>query len=103
MQKTTLELSLQIYTQQLLTLGCRITYQDDKEIESKITLFQLLCGCIIKHIKKTRKEEQLKYYNVMAIPQLLYGSETWIRKAKGISRIQGAELKLLRAVKGRCV
>ena len=42
----------------------------------------------------------MKYYNVMAISQLLYGSEIWIRKAKDTSRIQGAEMRFLRAVKG---
>ena len=36
----------------------------------------------------------------MAIPQLLYGSETRIRKSKDISRIQGMEMKFLRAVNG---
>ena len=33
----------------------------------------------------------------MAVPQLLYGSETWIRKAKDI---QGEKMRFLRAVKG---
>ena len=42
----------------------------------------------------------MKYCNVMAIPQLLYGSDTWIRKAKDISRIQGAEMWFSIAVKG---
>ena len=41
-----------------------------------------------------------KYYNIMAIPQLQYGSETWIRTAKDMSRIQGGEMRFLRAVKG---
>ena len=36
----------------------------------------------------------------MAIPQLLYGRDTQIRKPKDISRIQGVEMRFLRAVKG---
>ena len=82
-------------------VGYSITYQDyKKKVESKISLFQLLCGCIVKHLKrKTRKQTQLNYYNLVAIHQLLYGSETWIKKAKDISRIQGVEMRFLRHVK----
>ena len=36
----------------------------------------------------------------MTIPQLLYGSETWIIKGKGISRVQGAEMRFLKDLKG---
>ena len=34
------------------------------------------------------------------MPQLLYGSENFIRKAKDISRIQGTLMRDLRSVKG---
>ena len=50
-----------------------------------------------------------KLWLFWGIPQLLYVSETWISKAKDISRIQGAEMRFLRSVKGcllytsRCV
>jgi hypothetical protein len=35
----------------------------------------------IKHTltNKTRKDTQLKFYKVMAVPTLLYGCETWLR------------------------
>ena len=45
-------------------------------------------------------ETQLKYYNALGIPQLLHRSGTWIRKAKHVFRLQGAEIKFLSAVKG---
>jgi hypothetical protein len=36
----------------------------------------------------------------MAVPVLMYGSEAWTIKKKDISRIQSAEMKFLRSVKG---
>jgi hypothetical protein len=36
----------------------------------------------------------------MAIPALLYGSEAWTVGARDTSRIQAAEMRFLRAVKG---
>jgi hypothetical protein len=36
----------------------------------------------------------------MAVPVLMYGSEVWTIKKKDISRIQSAEMKFLRSVKG---
>ena len=42
--------------------------------------FQHLCGTINRFLKgKTRPETQLKFYKVMAVPTLLYGSEIWTR------------------------
>jgi hypothetical protein len=36
----------------------------------------------------------------MAVPVLLYGSETWTPRKRDWNRIQAAEMKYLRAVKG---
>ena len=57
-------------------LGCNITYQFDDAIQIKINRFQAICGTINRTLgRKTRKETQMKFYKVMAIPTLLYGSE----------------------------
>lgn len=45
--------------------SCNITCTDDKETESKISHFQVLCT------KINIKETQFKYYNVLTMPQLL--------------------------------
>lgn len=42
----------------------------------------------------------MKFYKAMAIPMLLYGSETWVINKKDVTRIQ-SEMKFLRSVK-RC-
>jgi hypothetical protein len=51
-------------------------------------------------MKKTKKETNLKFYKIMAVTVLLYGSETWTMRKKDWNRIQAAEIKYLRTVKG---
>ena len=42
----------------------------------------------------------MKIYKTMISPILLYGSETWIQTQKYINKIQTAEMKFLRSIKG---
>jgi hypothetical protein len=46
----------------------------------------------LKTLKKTRKN----LYNTLALPVLLYGSETWTIKARDARRITAAEMKYMR-------
>lgn len=50
-----------------------------KEVEKKCIIFQSLCGCIIKRLKKKTRKETAEILYLLPIPQLLYGSETWTR------------------------
>ena len=58
-----------------------------------------VCGTI-RTLRITRRERQLKFYKVIAVPVLLYGSESWVLKKKDESLIQGGAMKFLRAVRG---
>jgi len=49
-----------------------------------------------KILKKTR----IKLYNTLALPVLLYGSETWTVKARDARRITAAEMKYMRRTAG---
>jgi hypothetical protein len=49
-----------------------------------------------KHITKTR----IKLYNTIALPVLLYGSETWTIKLRDDRRITAAEMKYMRRTAG---
>ena len=61
----------------------------------------MICGTIHRTLaNKTRKDTKTKFYKVMATPMLTYGSETWTITKKDQSRIQSAEMKFLRKVKG---
>jgi hypothetical protein len=60
-----------------------------------------MCGVIARTLKKkTRKETNLKFYKIMAVPVLLYSSKTWTTRKRDWNRIQVAEMKYLRTVKG---
>jgi hypothetical protein len=49
-----------------------------------------------KSLKKTR----IKLYNALALPVLLYGSETWTLKTRDGRRITAAEMKYMRRTAG---
>jgi hypothetical protein len=74
-------------------LGCNVTYKYDEHLNVKLSKFQNICGVIARTLKtKTRKETNLKFYKIMAVPVLLYGSETWTLRKKDWNRIQAAEM-----------
>ena len=50
----------------------------EPDFDKKINRFQGICGTIRKHLEKTRTDTQMEFYEVVARPSLLYGSETWV-------------------------
>ena len=50
--------------------------------------------------KKTLKKTRIKLYSTLALPVLLYGSETWTIKARDASRITAAEMNYMRRTAG---
>jgi hypothetical protein len=60
-----------------------------------------MCGTIKRTlINKTRKDTQLKFYKVMAVPVLLYGCENWALNRVDRRKIESTEMKFLRRVAG---
>jgi hypothetical protein len=58
-------------------LGCNVTYKYDEDLNDKLSKFQNICGVIARTLKKkTRKVTNLKFYKIMSVPVLLFGSET---------------------------
>jgi hypothetical protein len=53
-----------------------------------------------KHLKKTPTDTQIKFYKVVARPTLLHGNETWVTTTKDMTRLEAAERRFLRSVKG---
>lgn len=49
-------------------------------------------------LNKTGKETQFKFYKVMAMPALLYGSETWVINQRHCNSIIDAAMTYLRSV-----
>ena len=50
--------------------------------------------------KKLLRKRRIKLYNTLALPVLLYGSETWTVKARDARRITAAEMKYMRRTAG---
>jgi hypothetical protein len=50
--------------------------------------------------QKPPKKTRIKLYNTLALPELLYSSETWTIKAKDTRRITAAEMKYMRRTAG---
>lgn len=81
-------------------LGCDISYDYDEDLKNKLARFQYICGTIKRILRNTRKETRMKFFRTMAIPILLYGSETWTLRKEEERAIQTSEMRFLRSVKG---
>jgi hypothetical protein len=53
-----------------------------------------------KHLKKSPTDTQMKFYKVVARPKLFYGSETCVTTKRDMTRLEAAEMRFLRSVKG---
>ena len=80
-------------------LGCELSLDGEPDFDQK-NRFQGICGAIRKHLKKTRTDSQMKFYKVVARPTLLYDSETWVTTKRDMTRLEAAEMSILKSVKG---
>jgi len=69
-------------------------------LTKKINRFQRICDTIRKHLQRTRTDTQMKFYKVVARPTLLYASKTWVTMKWDMTRLEVAEMRFLRSVKG---
>ena len=78
-------------------LGNVISYEGELDIDNKLNNFLKITGIlnVFRPQKKTLKETRIKLYNTLALPVLLYGSETWTIKASDARRITAAETKYM--------
>jgi len=59
--------------------------------------------CILNNVfgpQKSLKKTRIKLHNTLALPVVLYGSETWTVKASDARRITAAEMKCMRRTAG---
>jgi hypothetical protein len=56
--------------------------------------------CVTYIFILVQKKTRIKLYNTLALPMLLYGSETWTIKARDARRIKAAEMKYIRRTAG---
>jgi hypothetical protein len=78
-------------------LGNLVLYEKEKDTDNKITKFLKITGIINNTFKpnKIQKGTRIKMYTTLALPVLLYGSETWTVKSKDKSRLTAAEMRFM--------
>jgi len=76
-------------------LGYMISYEGELDIDNKLNNFLKITGILsnVFRPQKALKKTRIKLYNILALPVLLYGSETWTIKASDARRITAAEMK----------
>jgi len=72
------------------------------DIDNKLHNYLKITGIInnVFRPQKTLKKTRIKLYNKLALPVLLYGSETGTIKARDARRITAAEMKYMRKTAG---
>ena len=80
-------------------MGCELSLDGEpdfdkyKQIPKNIQYYQ-------KISKESRTDTQMKFYKVVAKPTLLYRSETWVTTKRDMTRLEAAQMRFLRSVKG---
>ena len=73
-------------------LGNMVSYGKELDIDNKLHNYLKTTGILNNVFKpqKTLKKTRLKLYNTLALPVLLYGSESWTIKTRYARRITAA-------------
>jgi hypothetical protein len=76
-------------------LGCNISYQEKKDIHSKITTFLQIQGLLNNTLTPNlvQRSTRLKLYKTLALPPLLHDSEIWTIKQYDKKRLRTTETK----------
>jgi hypothetical protein len=79
-----------------------ISYEKELEVDKKLHNYLKFTGILnnVFRPQKNPKSTRIKLYNTLALPVLLYGSETWTIKTKDARRITAVEMKYVRRTAG---
>jgi hypothetical protein len=72
------------------------------DIDNKLNNYLKITGILnsVFRPQKTQKKTRIRLYNTLALPALIYGSETWTVTARDARRISAAEMKCTRRTAG---
>jgi hypothetical protein len=71
------------------------------DIETKLRRYENICGPVSRTVgSKARRDTRIKLCKTVAAMMLMCGSETWVHSQKEMNKIQTAEMRFLRKVKG---
>jgi len=77
-------------------------YERELDIDNKLNNLFKITGILdnVFRPQKAVRKTRIKLYNTLALPVLLYGSETWTIEASDARRIPAAEMKYMRRTAG---
>ena len=79
-----------------------ISYKKEWDIQNKLHNYLKITDILnnVFRPQKNLQKTRIRLYNALALPVLLYGSETWTIKAREARRITAAEMKCMRRTAG---
>jgi hypothetical protein len=83
-------------------LGCEISYENGRDIQQKTIIICSNTENSKQHFKPSlvQKFSTIKVYNVLALPNRLYGSEIWAIRKIDKKRMTTIEMKFFRRTAG---
>jgi hypothetical protein len=82
-------------------LRCNLGRNINHDLQNKLPRFNYLCGTIKRTLlNRAQQETILKFYKVLAVPALLYGSECWTLTKQQLQQIIFSEMRSPRSVAG---
>jgi hypothetical protein len=80
-------------------LGCHLISNRNLYIQDKLQRFN--CGTIKRtSLHKTHHETTLKFYEVLAVPSFILGSEYWVITKNQLQQFEATEQRFLRPAAG---
>ena len=82
-------------------IGCDMSYNNyNYDLEQKTHRFKIMNGTVVRALKRNvRRDTLLKFYRVMPVTNLLYGSEGWTLTKNDCKRSEAAKMNYLLAVR----
>ena len=74
-------------------LGCNISYCERKEVNNKVNKFQRMYGISRTLKRETQFATEIKFYKVIAVLVLMYGSKNWSLNRPDRPKIKAAEMR----------
>ena len=86
-------------------LGARFSENGrmENKLERRIDRAATVLGAVRRTVFENRElssEAKMTVYNAVVVPTLVYGCEAWVLKDRDKTRLQSAEMKVLRRVVG---
>ena len=81
-------------------LGCELSTDRETDFDKKKTDSKKYAALLEKNFKKTSIDSQMIFYEVVARPTLLYGSETWVTTTRDMTCLEATGMRFVRSVKG---